>query len=855
MRRLARGYSSRRSTSVLALALLLGSLVVMAPVTTRASTVPGGFRDTIVLDGLTNPTTVRFARDGRIFVAEKSGLIKVFDGLSDTSPTTFADLRTNVHNFWDRGLLGLALDPDFPTRPFVYALYTYDAPIGGVAPRWGTVGGTSDGCPKPPGANDDGCVVSGRLSRLEADGNVMAGGEKVLIEDWCQQYPSHSIGTLAFGSDGALYVSAGDGASFEFTDYGQEGDPLNPCGDPPAGVGGVQTPPTAQGGTLRSQDLRTSGDPVTLDGAILRVDPATGAALPDNPLYDHPDPNAQRIIAYGLRNPFRFTIRPGSNNLYVGDVGSIDYEEINRIANPTDATVENFGWPCYEGSTRQPAFDAANLDVCENLYGQSGAVKKPFFKYHHDAQVVSGDACPVGSSSLSGVAFGWYGGGPYPPEYDGTLFFADYSRDCIWAMLKGDNGLPSPSRLRTFVTGADNPVDVQISPAGELFYVDFLGGTIHRIQYFGSNSPPVAVAQADRTSGEQPLTVKFDGTASSDPDPGDTLAYAWDLDGDGAFDDSTTAQPSMTYEQEGTYSVRLQVSDDAASDISDPLVISVGNTPPTATVEAPSASTTWTAEETIAFSGTAADGEDATLPDSSFSWSLNLHHCPSNCHVHPLQDFAGVRSGSFVAPDHEYPSHLELRLTVSDSGGLSDSTSVLLDPQTVTLDFDSSPRGLELVVGNSGGTTPFGRTVIVGSSNSISAPSPQTAGGTIFSFSSWSDGGAATHNIAAPENAATYTATYSSDDTQLILSDVAATEIGRTSAVITWTTNQPADSRVQYGKTSGYGSTKKDLDLVTTHSVKISNLSPKTLYHYRAKSKNAGGTLRSSPDFTFRTGS
>ena len=123
-------------------------------------------------------------------------------------------------------------------------------------------------------------MVSGRLSRLTAAGNQMTGAEQVLIEDWCQQYPSHSVGDLAFGADGALYVTAGDGASFNFADYGQDGSPLNPCGDPPGGVGGTQTPPTAEGGALRSQDLRTTADPTSLDGSVLRLDPDTGAACP-----------------------------------------------------------------------------------------------------------------------------------------------------------------------------------------------------------------------------------------------------------------------------------------------------------------------------------------------------------------------------------------------------------------------------------------------------------------------------------------------------------------------------------------------------------------------------------------------
>ena len=182
----------KRIGALVAITVLASSL---APLTTTrpaaAVSVPTGFQEEIVFSGLSEPTAMRFSPDGRVFVAEKGGMIKVFDSLSDTTPTVFADLRTQVHNFWDRGLLDVALPPDFPANPWVYVLYTFDAPIGGNAPRWGSVGGTSDGCPSPPGPTDDGCVVAGRLSRLQASGNTMTGSEQVLIEDWCQQYPSH----------------------------------------------------------------------------------------------------------------------------------------------------------------------------------------------------------------------------------------------------------------------------------------------------------------------------------------------------------------------------------------------------------------------------------------------------------------------------------------------------------------------------------------------------------------------------------------------------------------------------------------------------------------------------------------
>ena len=724
----------------------------------EAVTLPPGFQETVVFSGLNQPTAIQFASDGRIFVAEKSGIIKVFDNLADTTPTVFADLRTKVHNYWDRGLLGLALHPSFPAQPWVYVLYTYDAPIGGVAPTWGTAGATTDTCPDPPGGTTDGCVVSGRLSRLQASGNVMTGAEDVLVEGWFQQFPSHSVGTLAFGGDGALYASGGDGASFYFTDYGQKGIPPNPGGDPPVPVGGAQTPPTAEGGALRSQDLRTSGDPVGLNGAILRLDPETGAAMAGNPLSANPDPNARRIIAYGLRNPFRMTVRPGTSEIWIGDVGYHMWEEIDRIASTTDAVVENFGWPCYEGAAKQSAYDAADLDICENLYTTPSAVTPPYFTYAQGQPVVPGEACPTGSSSISAISF--YNGSGYPASYAGALFFADYSRQCMWVMPKGANGQPDPGAVSTFGVGVSRPVDLKPGPNGDLFYVDLLGGTIRRIQYTGSNQSPTAVIQALPSSGPLPLQVHFDGTGSSDPNAGDTLTYAWDLDGDGAFDDSTASKPTLAYAVAGPHTVGLRVTDPHSATGTASVVITAGDAPPTATIVSPAPTLTWKVEDTISFSGSATDAKDGPLPASALSWSLLMHHCPSTCHIHPIQDFVGVASGSFPAPDHEYPSHLELKLTATDSSGLTDTKSVLLNPKTVSLGLQSSPPGLQLVLGSGAETAPLSRSVIVGSFNTLSAPFSQTLGPTTYEFGYWSTRQAATHSLIAPEAPETYTATY-----------------------------------------------------------------------------------------------
>jgi glucose/arabinose dehydrogenase len=128
------------------------------------------------------PVAVRFAGDGTVFVAEKRGTVQRFANLDDVTPEQVVDVRTATHDFWDRGLIGLAVDPGYPSRPYVYVSYAYDE-----GNRW------RDGCPDPPGATGDGCVVGGRISRV----NVNTRQETVLVEDFCQQFPSHSVGRAA----------------------------------------------------------------------------------------------------------------------------------------------------------------------------------------------------------------------------------------------------------------------------------------------------------------------------------------------------------------------------------------------------------------------------------------------------------------------------------------------------------------------------------------------------------------------------------------------------------------------------------------------------------------------------------
>jgi hypothetical protein len=367
----------------------------------------------------------------------------------------------------------------------------------------------------------------------------------------------------------------------------------------------------------------------------------------------------------------------------------------------------------------------------------------------------------------------------------------------------GADGHPASGQIRTFVAGAANPVNLETGPGGELFYPDFDGGTIRRIQYVGDSIPtscPVGEYLAQyynnmTLSGSPALTrceprVNYDwGTGGPGTGVGtDNFSVRWTgrhnlsagaytftaraddgirvwLDGsliiDAWRDQPPTAYQATSSVTAAEHEVTVEYYENAGGAVAQvSWQANPGNTPPTATITTPSASTTWKVGDLITFSGSATDSEDGTLPASALTWSLILHHCPSNCHTHPLQDFVGVADGSFSAADHAYPSYLELKLTATDSGGLTDIKSIRLDPQTVDLTFQTNPDGLQLTVNGSTNTAAFARTVIVGSQNTISAPSPQEQRNNMYTFQSWSDDGAQTHDITAPASATTYTAHY-----------------------------------------------------------------------------------------------
>ncbi len=740
-----------RARAFSVMALVVGGLILAAcpappteptgPPTTVPPPLPvDSFVAVPMISGLQQAVNVEFAPDGRVFVAEKSGIIKTYDSIDDTTATVAADLRAPVRSIGDHGLLGMAVDPDHPAEPYLYAFFTWDS-----TGLWG------DGC--AAGYAENGCVTGGRIVRLELDAAGLAvGAPQTIVDDrWCFQFTSHGVGDLQFLADGTLLASAGEGAHVAGIDYGQYGGqptfppipyvtPRNGCGDPPGGVGGPVASNTAEGGAFRSQDLLTPGDPTGWNGAIVRIDPDTGLAPADNPLVGTGAVDDDEVVAHGLRNPYRFAIRPGTDEVYIADVGRNHYEEIDRTL-PLDGVVENFGWPCKEGPIDQPSWSALNNTMCTLMHSPTAptTLTGPWFHYSHAG----------GGASLGGIEF-VPTQGRYPAEHEGAVIYSDYVRASVATLQIGTDGQPVPEGA-TVVVEDTITVDIEAGPDGYVYTVDYVNGTVNRLVH--ADAAPVAKLTADATTGQLPLTVQFDASASSDPDGG-ALTFEWDLDGDGEYDDGTAPTASTPFTTAAHVVVGGRVSDESGAAAVASVTVRPGNTAPEVDIQV-TTPLPWSANDDITFEITATDAEDGTLDDTAIEWEALIYHCATehDCHLHPYTEGSEESTATIAGPSHGFPSYLVLRATATDSRGHTTEVSQELHPATATLEVTSTPSGATVAVGEESRVTPFTITVIDNDQLTISVPTPQTIGGTPYQFDSWAHGGAQSHDYIAESDA------------------------------------------------------------------------------------------------------
>jgi glucose/arabinose dehydrogenase len=484
-------------------------------------------------------------------------------------------------------------------------------------------------------------------------------------------------------------------------------------------------------------DSQKAQDLTSDKGKILRMN-SDGTFPTDNPFYDGTGPNRDEIWAYGFRNPFRFSFDSVTGKMYEGDVGEVSWEEVNIVTKGT-----NYGWP-----------------TCEGTCSVSG-MTNPTYTYAHTA----------GEASITGGFV--YRGTQFPVAYRGAYFFGDYTHHYIRYLTLDANGNSTGVNFFDPTTSGDgteanqgDPVAMAMGPDGSLYYVD-IGpfqttgtGRIHKLTYTAANQPPTVQSSANPTSGTTaPLAVNFSSAGTSDPE-NQTLTYSWDF-GDGGT--STQANPSHTYNAKGVYNARLTVSDGTNSVPGDVIKITVGR-PPVPSISSPLNNSTFVAGQQINFSGSAADPEDGSVPAASLNWNVVFHH---ENHIHPGPSASGVASGSFNMPSsgHDFTGNTsyEITLTATDSNGISASTSVFILPQKVNLTFNTNPSGGSVIIDGIGQTTPYTFDSLIGFMHTIDTPSPTVIGTGRYVFSSWSDGGAQSHDIAVPNTTTSYTANYQVD--------------------------------------------------------------------------------------------
>jgi glucose/arabinose dehydrogenase len=472
-----------------------------------AITLPGSFLSESVAPGaaFVTPTALAFLPDGRLLVAEQRGrVVMVANG--QELPTPVWQGEAEVLAAVDHGLLGVAVDPAFNTNRRIYFLYTVDPDSDGV---------------------DDNAYGFGRLVRyqLTTDNVVEPSTRTILMGAVWSSGPvcaaSHTIGALRWGADGTLLVAVGDGAEFTGVDTG---------GRDPAMFGPGRTDSSEDIGAYRAQF------PGSLDGKILRLDPATGHGLPSNPFFDgNPESARSRVWTYGLRNPFRFALRPGTGardaslgrpgTLYLGDVGWVTWEEIDVA----DSAGMNFGWPCNEGLDPNGGYRNApppSHSDCSSMgtAGNPAFASPPIAAWNHDDPARSVPPGGTGNCLVAGV---FYDGARYPAAYRNRLFLGDFIES--WIRVLTTDARDQLVQVEDFAAGADGPVDFALDPiTRDVCYVALLGNDVRRIRYVEPDrTPPRFVAgpesHAEATWADIAWTTNEVAQGRVDYGPGATL--------------------------------------------------------------------------------------------------------------------------------------------------------------------------------------------------------------------------------------------------------------------------------------------------------------------------------------------
>ena len=662
----------------------------------------------ILADNIEACMAIDIADDGRIFYVEKKGRIFRWDPVSQSSKKLLDWSNTgtqhNVYFPFENGLFGMALDPDFPQKPYIYIHYSFTG-----SDPWG------------PGTGQH------RVSRLELIGDsIDESSEEVFLEyDFDRDAQIHSGGCLAFDNGGNLLIATGDNTSYG---VGATKNPYNPADPRP--------------GNAIYDAQRTSANTADFRGKILRIRPSAhiggGYSLPAGNLFADSDSTFGEIYLMGVRNPFKFCVDPATGWLAWGDVGP-DAVADDSLRGPMGKDeynlakrAGNYGWPYmlgdnrpyreydYDAMTSGNWFDPNNLQ--NNSPNSDGIIDLPPAQpamLWEDKNLFTPEWPEFGKGNITAMAGAFYrydstiaDPNKLPEYYDRTLFVMDWTRDWIKAVCLDSAG--NVVKISPFLDSVTviGPMDMKIGPDGAIYLMEWrtdkwggLTSRIVRLRYAPDGRSPIAIIDADRNNGLATLVVNFDGNKSFDPD-NQPLSYRWDF-GDGS-PVATGPQVSHNYRNPGVYSAKLEVENSNGKTGSAQLTITAGNNRPEVDIAFPVNGGVFGWGETIDFKYSISDDQDGNTGDGSIDCSdaearVLVGH---DAHAHPSVPFTTCE-GSFapsseghVTTDDELFLLFEASYTdvaPFQSGSLRGSAIHLLQPKLKQAEHHDAASGISII--------------------------------------------------------------------------------------------------------------------------------------------------------------
>ncbi|TXF89427.1 carbohydrate-binding protein [Neolewinella aurantiaca] len=535
------------------------------PVSLPAAPKADRFQLEVLDDNIYEPMEMEVLPDGNVLFLERRGKMKMW---TKGGTKLVHDFPVCIEGNYEDGLHGLALDPGYgKENHWIYLYYS----------------------PSPCDSLDQ------LLSRFEFKKGVLdTNSEKVVLRVPVQRKSCcHSGGSVEFGADGLLYLSTGDNTS------SKESDGYSPLDERPGR------------GPYDSQ--KSSGNTNDLRGKILRIKitPDGSYEIPEGNLFADGTEGKPEIYVMGARNPFRIAIDPWTKYLYWGDVGPDvgedgrygpqSYDEWNQAM-----TAGNYGWPYFVGNNfAYPDRDFATDEVGELFNAEApinaspnntGARQLPparpaliWYPYGPSKEFPM-----LGTGSRSAMSGPFYDkrqlvpitNSALPDYYDGKWFIYEWARSWV-KVVTLDSARQNIVQIEDFLPEVkfSKPIDFKIGPDGSVYVIEygndyFLNNPdarLVRISYSARNRPPVAILELDEPAGGIPFSPTLTAAESSDPDPGDSLAYRWFLDGKLATE---TLVFSPTITQAGPHAVRLEVEDEAGSTAEASVVLTAGNSRP-----------------------------------------------------------------------------------------------------------------------------------------------------------------------------------------------------------------------------------------------------------------------------------